>query len=717
MKEVLEVKGDEVELNEGNKKNEVRAADWDILTEGQEKVDWGSVAEVEFRGDEKETVHEGSVYEGKERDEKGNGEKGDEGERMDKVAQLREWIDLGAIARNEDPEGLEAAELEVETRRTRVEQREAELAQNSQRQAEISQRREELPQELAEANVALWDFARKEDQGVFRGLKRALGIGAGKRAELEANLAKLEAEQRDLRQEENEVRDSQRNLEATIAAADIDGPKQEFLEKFETPLSPEEKKEGLDFEALSELSTDEYLRLWRRLNPFFVTHVTRQGIRDHNAMFYHSAGMGEFQDGMTGVLADGKILRTPAEVHYGLGREVTEQSVEESLEKMLFQNKTQAEIEAMREQGMSDKAIVGNLVDGLPVNTTIAAAEPWTDKRAVHFAQMIALDDHYGGESENEAFFVFPTDVIASQCRFGGHMRGNLTTAQIGSETKWNDMFVWPQKKDITIDAGLTFLPKSTMVDAETGSKYATKVVEVDGREVRVPEVDEEGVTKFVEWMKGLKPEDESVKTATSFESKYDMTKLREEGVKAGVPERILDEVLSVVDGFNYNLKKFVEGGELRELWLAPEELEKMSPEERRERSVREFLDGRSVTWKMAENTMPAEEYWEKYFTEHAEQRPAHVIYYDGDPSAAVVSTLEKAGVLEEAVRPYGASYSDEWQRYTGKGDSHERDGDWLGFEENYVEDETTDEVLQEPHQRFNEIARRKVAEHYGLVV
>lgn len=45
MKEVLEVKGDEVELNGGNKKNEVRTADWDILTEGQEKVDWGSVAE------------------------------------------------------------------------------------------------------------------------------------------------------------------------------------------------------------------------------------------------------------------------------------------------------------------------------------------------------------------------------------------------------------------------------------------------------------------------------------------------------------------------------------------------------------------------------------------------------------------------------------------------------------------------------------------------
>lgn len=713
MKEALNTVGDDGGLNERNEKSEAEVANWDIVAEGRGEVDWGSVAEVEFQGDREEGVIREKY------DIKGDDEDGNEDDYAGKVAQLREWIGLDAIAKNEDPEGLDAVGLEVEERRACVGQYEAELAQSNQRQAEISQRlSEELPQRLSAANIALGDFIRKENRGAFRGLKKALGIGAGKRAELEADLAQLEEERRDLQRERYDIEDRQRSLKTAITGMDIDVPKREFLEKFETPLTPEEKREGLDFEALAELSTDEYLRLWRRLNPFFVTHVTRQGMRDHNAMIYHSAGVGEFQDGMTSILADGKRLRTPAEVHYGLGREVTEQNVEGVLEKMLFRNKeAQVDIEAMREKGMSDKVIVDELVDGLPVNYTIAAAEPWTDKQAVHFAQMMVLDGYYGGENENEVFFVFPTDVIASQCRFGGYMRGNLTTAQIGSEEKWNDMFVWPQKKDITIDAGLTFLPKSTMVDIETGSKYATKVVEIDGREVRVPEVDEEGVTKFVEWMKGLRSEDESVKMTMSFEDGYDMTKLWEEGIRAGVPERILNEVLSVSAGFHYDLKRFIEGGELCELWLDPEELEKMSPEERRERSVREFLDGRYVTWKMAENTVPAEEYWEKYFTEHEEQRPAHVIYYDGDPNKAVVSTLKEAGVLEEATRPYGVSYSNEWQRYTGKGDSHERDGGWLGFEKNYVKDETKDAVLQEPHRRFNEIARRKVAEYYGLVV
>lgn len=670
--------------------------DWEALTVDQSEPDWGSVAEAEFVGETVE-MEEAETIE-------------------NTVARLREWIDLDAIAQNEDPEGLAAVEQESETRRARVEQYKIELTQSNQRQAEIGQRREELPQELSAAKFELSRMMRQEGRGLLGGLKKALGVGATKRAELEATVTKLEAEQASLFQEMNQMEREQYEIERVIAETDIDGPRQEFLEQFETPLTPDEKQRGLKFEALAELSTEEYLQLWRRLNPFFVTHVTRQGIRDHNAMFYHSAGMGEFQDGMTGVLADGKILRTPAEVHYGLGREMTEQNVEEALGKMLYGETSVTDVEAMREQGMSDKEIAEVLVEKLPVNTTLATADPWADRQAVHFAQMIALDDYYGGESENEAFFVFPTDVVASQCRFGGHMHDNLITAQIGSETKWNDLFVWPQDQEMTIDAGLTFLPKSTLVDAETGSKYATREVEVDGRKVRVPEVDEVGVTKFVEWMQGLKPEDESVRLATSLDSRYDMEQLRAAALEAGVPERIINAVLKAENGFQYDLQTFVNGGELKTLWVVPpEELEKLSPEERRARSVREFLEGESATWKLAENAVSAEEYWERYFAEHPEQRPAHVIYYDGNPTQAVVSTLKQAGILEDTLRPYGLDSYSEWQRYTGRGDSHERDGGWLGFEKNLVRDDTTDEALQAQHRRFNEIARQKIAEHYDL--
>lgn len=422
-------------------------------------------------------------------------------------------------------------------------------------------------------------------------------------------------------------------------------------------------------------------------------------------MVYHSAGMGEFQEGMTGVLADGKVLRTPAEVRYGLRREVTEESVARALDKML--EGEEIDIEEMRGRGMSDRAIVNSIVEGLSVNSTIAAAEPWTDKQAVHFAQMTALDDYYGGESGNEAMFVFPTDVIVSQCRFGGHTREGLTTAQVDQERKWNDMFVWPEGREITVDAGLVFLPRSTMVDPKTGSKYATEVVERDGREVRVPKIDEEAVGRFVEWVSGL---DESAG------ENYDAEALMEQGKAAGVPERILREVLEPMEDFQYRLPVFLKGGDLSgDMWMIPaEELEKMSPEERRKKSVEKYLEGFKSRYKLAEGAVPAEEYWEGYFREHPEQKPAHIIYYDGDPSRAILGTLKEAGILEEARAPYGNRY-DEWQRVTGRGDSHERDGVWLGFEENHVAEPGRDEKMSREHEEFNEIARRLVAEHFGL--
>lgn len=732
MSEILGKQSENVE-NAGGERTE-----WEDLAEGQGEVDWGSVAEVEYAGAREETERgltgEEESGEQLERLENG-GEEGDEaqetaggladelagklsGELAGKVERLRGWIDLDAIAAREDPEGLEAAEQECAVRQGRLDDCRVALAEQDGRYAEIEARQETLPGEIAQARHELELFERKEGWGIMSGVKKALGVGAKKQAELEAAAQKLEEERDELRREQREIEEERKSLEQTVASVDVTGPKQEFLEKFETPLTPEEKKEGLELGALAELSTEEYLRLWRRLNPFFVTHVTRQGIRDHSGMFYHSAGMGEFQEGMTGVLEDGKVLRTPAEVRLGLGRELTEENVGKALDKMLFS--IDVDIEGMRARGMSDGAIANELVEGLPVNNTIAAAEPWADRRAVHFGQLTVLDEYYGGETGNEAFFVFPTDVVASQCRFGGHIRNNLTTAEVDQERKWNDMFVWPEGEDLTIDAGLTFLPKGTMVDPETGSKYATKVIEVEGRKVRVPEVDEEAVEKFADWAMGLAADDEGLEAANGLNGWYDRGKLREEALAAGVSERIVEDLMDGMSGFEQRLKGFAEGKDLSDtMWMIPEEtLAKMTPEERRRESVRHYLEGNAATFKLAEKAVPAEEYWEGYFAKHPGQRPAHIIYYDGDPSGAVIGTLKEAGVLEDAEKPYGAgNFGQEWQRWTGKGDSHERDGEWLGFEENRVVDMREDEAMRAEHEKFNEMAKKLVAEHYGLEV
>ena len=65
-----------------------------------------------------------------------------------------------------------------------------------------------------------------------------------------------------------------------------------------------------------------------------MTHVTRQGFRDHNSMPYHSAGMRTFHNGFTEMLNNDKELRSPYEVEYGIARqEPTEELVHKILQK------------------------------------------------------------------------------------------------------------------------------------------------------------------------------------------------------------------------------------------------------------------------------------------------------------------------------------------------------------------------------------------------
>src|SRR6185503_4609999 len=97
----------------------------------------------------------------------------------------------------------------------------------------------------------------------------------------------------------------------------------------------------------------------------------------------------------------------------------------------------------------------------------------YPDKIAVHFAAQMVADQFYGGERNNEVFFVYPSDFIASQHEYAFNgWEKDFTKPQ--SETKWNDVFVWPSNLEnpgISVDAGLVFLPDHTPVDPETGSK------------------------------------------------------------------------------------------------------------------------------------------------------------------------------------------------------------------------------------------------------
>lgn len=461
--------------------------------------------------------------------------------------------------------------------------------------------------------------------------------------------------------------------------------------------SPEEKKAELTFEKMAELSTEEYLELWKHLNPFYVTHVTRQGVRDHNSMIYHSGGMGAIHDGFKKLLEDGKFLRSPAEVGYGIPPSFTEEDVAAALDQMID--------EPDYYEGMTPDQIV----EVLPINTSIAAADPWADRHAIHFAQHTVLDDYYGGETGNEVFYVFPTDVIASQCKFGGHMHDGLTTAQVQLERKWNDMFVWPEDGKIPLDAGLVFLPKSQMVDRRTGSRYDTQeTVSETGEIVFMPRKDEERIGRFKEWLEGLS-EDSPEVVAAQNDGDYSLLEAKMEEI--GIPEQCVDGMIRY--GNIYTLLRYIKQRELGNVYLSKEDRDRMTPEEISDYSIRQYLSDRSADMKFADDPITAQEYWEQYFASHPDKKPMHVIYYDGDPSVAVRDFLADHGILEEKKGSYGyRSYdTDSRQQITGPGDSSERDGKMLGFEDHYIGSGTEDEQLISEHQRFNQLASKILTE------
>lgn len=60
-------------------------------------------------------------------------------------------------------------------------------------------------------------------------------------------------------------------------------------------------------EHLSSLSTEDYIALLRRFPSDMVTHVTRQGVRDHTGITEHNSGVGQFTNGFNEILADGRL--------------------------------------------------------------------------------------------------------------------------------------------------------------------------------------------------------------------------------------------------------------------------------------------------------------------------------------------------------------------------------------------------------------------------
>ncbi len=596
------------------------------------------------------------------------------------LEQIKQTLfDPYVISKKRDQEGRNVTALEV----TRIREESLSLRADIGGRGSILSQIEQQASALNALKVEKLFALEKRTESILVRLKNIFNVKDKAVGELETEIDSLTTEMEILSTQTEEVKMELAMLKQQ--QKNIPNPQkllEAYYEKMETiPLSNAEKRELLKPEVLAELSTEEYIALWRRLNPHFLSHVTRQGFRDHNAMIYHSAGLQEFHDGLVSVLEDEKILRPPIAVREGL-RSRDGATVKRFLDGWVLQAENEEE---------AKKRL------NIQLNNTLATAPKYPDSTAVHFAAQIVADGYYGGERNNEAFFVYPSDILASQHHFAFNgWEKDFTQPQ--SETKWNDVFIWPSSVDnpgILVDAGMVFLPENTLVDSETGSKYASEIKTMEGEEKRVMVEDEKLVSAFVEWAKNLNDESPIILAYKEFNKKYERWSsqqdrddrervcfdvFRTEIMSLGFTEEaaldITHDLFSSADGIN----QFQYNGALG------------FGDSKGEVALRR-LRSASANWKRAENTITAKEYWERYFVEHSEQKPKHLIFYDGDPTSAIHEFQQKNNI--------------------GRADVSVEEGKLLGFDDRHVLNMNEDSRANVGYNELVATAHRIIAAHY----
>lgn len=448
-----------------------------------------------------------------------------------------------------------------------------------------------------------------------------------------------------------------------------------YYEKIaETPLTNQEKRDLLKPEALSQLTTEEYIALWRRLNPHVLSHVTRQGFRDHIGMIYHSAGLNEYHDGFTGVLEDGKLLRPPMALQ---GLKSRDETTVKSFMSDFLQEATSAD--------QAKEMFVHFL------NKHLADAPKYPDKTAVHFAGQSVMDGFYGGEKNNEIFFLYPSDVIASQYNFAFNWPdGNFRDPTPVGEHPWNDVFVWPdtlENPGIRIDAGIVFLPEIAPVDPSTGSKYASEIKMLDGKEQKVMIEDRRLTDSFSTWGKEITNESELYKAAQEYrKSNWNNNDLA---------EYWYSEISKKIEelGFSSDASSSVSHALFTDLCFQPE-----INEELLNQILPNILENSGANfeaiWKKAENTVSSKEYWENYFALHPELRPKHIIYYKGSPTKAVSEFQQENNI--------------------GRANTSKTEGVFLGFEDHHIKDMKHDPRANIGYDELIATADKIIGDHFG---
>lgn len=423
-----------------------------------------------------------------------------------------------------------------------------------------------------------------------------------------------------------------------------------YNEELKTPLTIEEKKELLKPEVLSVLSMQEYITLWQRLNPYFLWHITRQWFRDHASWGDHNWWLEEFHQWFTSVLEDDRLIRPPISVHHGLNPH-NKDSIVKFIESEIIPSSSNAEDAKKDLQSL--------------LWSSWAVAPKYAADTSVHMAKELVAASTYGWETGNEIFYIFPSDVIASQFDFASNRSPDLRVKM--HEEKWNDIFVWPSDKKsnaIPLDMWIVFLPEDARVDRNTGSKYAHTTIDWNKT---MSETDENKVIVFQVLNIMREQSDEN-----ALESEF-LSLMNDRGFTLW--QELSADAFQAIDSY----VRFTADGNMK----------------RQEELVRKVLNHTWLLWELADNTIPSRAYWESYFVANPDQKPAHVVYYQWEPTSAVNNFLIENGIKYR------------WDV------SNLSDDPLLGFKDNHVESMDEDPRAQPGYENLIDIAHKIIDEHY----
>lgn len=439
----------------------------------------------------------------------------------------------------------------------------------------------------------------------------------------------------------------------------------------ESGYTAEDVKKYFNPEHLASLSIEEYELLMQRFPSQMVTHVTRQGVRDHLGAVQHFAGINKYWDGFNTIMKNGRKLK------HQLSLSVGELSKDEALENFLkrgFINLNSCENE---EQAL---AVLDQFSDFKNLHHD---GSMW-DFTSVHAATEEVADAHYGAEKYNEIFFTFPSALIASQYVYSGQLD------QSGGDYH-NNQWIWSKDEDgIPIDAGVVFIPKNTPVSPRNGSRYEldtdmnpkvnTELINNLSEKVSKPEF-QTLINEMIPYLGNLPVDAKRIISLKEEDLLYDDKKYWSTLIKF---KSELEKILETNDP--KITKMFFSYNALSSLRERPDK------EINVEQTISDILYTEGYSFELAKDSIRSEEYWENYFKEHPELRPSKIVYYEQDSPT-------------EGLRKWRANKK-------LKGSSKDLTQQ---FEENRVSTTKNEipEHLSIISKRFKDLAKRAISKHY----